>query len=421
MNKRPIAMILLVTLSGILMTASTGTADLRTESMAQDIAGAEATVSLWVSYQGRLLDPGTGQPKPDGAYTMTFSLYNVDGATTPIWIETKSVLVSGGLFSIRLGDTVPLTPGLFNGQALWVGVKIGGDPEMTPRQSITVAPYAAGLVPGAVVTDNSTTATLTVRNSGSAETTTAVYGMSGSPTGIAVGQDVGVKGDARAGYGVAGLSQYSVGGYFESTSYYGLVAKSSAPGTAAVRGINYGNGATAYGVEGLSSYGYAGFFKSNNDQLDLALGGPVGRVNSDPADENSALYLSSNQDLILKLDDDGGENGMLRVKESGGGDLATVDEAGNLTVTGNTTTNKVIYTTAHTGFFSVGGEGFVPGSNVDYVNTYNQGGACIYSGNHALVASVNLPQNATVTAFRVFFNDNSSSDILACICSAESS
>lgn len=64
-----------------------------------------------------------------------------------------------------------------------------------------------------------------------------------------------------------------------------------------------------------------------------------------------------------------------------------------------------------TQYFSVGGEAFVPGSNVAYFNTYACGGANITSGGGALVAPVHLPHGAVVTEFKVFFNDTSANDM----------
>jgi hypothetical protein len=66
-----------------------------------------------------------------------------------------------------------------------------------------------------------------------------------------------------------------------------------------------------------------------------------------------------------------------------------------------------------TGYLSVGAEAFVPGSDVPYTNTYGMGGAYIQSAvSGALVAQVHLPQGAVITEFRVYFNDNSSQDLL---------
>lgn len=73
---------------------------------------------------------------------------------------------------------------------------------------------------------------------------------------------------------------------------------------------------------------------SNNDHYDLALGGSVGRLNTDISDENSQLYLSSNADVIVKLDNDGGEDHVFRIQNSGGTSVFTVDENGNMAATG---------------------------------------------------------------------------------------
>ena len=70
-------------------------------------------------------------------------------------------------------------------------------------------------------------------------------------------------------------------------------------------------------------------------------------------------------------------------------------------------------THTHSGvqYFTVGSEGFVPGSNIDYFNTYGTGGAYIASGSGALVAPVHLPNGAVVTGFRVYYFDASAGDL----------
>jgi len=87
-----------------------------------------------------------------------------------------------------------------------------------------------------------------------------------------------------------------------------------------------------------------------------------------------------------------------------------VNAAGD-TMSGNLTVPQLIYSSPHTNYFRVGGEGFVPGSNVNYYNTYGMGGAYIVSGSGALVAPVHLPQGAVVTAFTVYFYDSSASNL----------
>jgi hypothetical protein len=94
-----------------------------------------------VNYQGVLKDSG-GNPLT-GTYSITFSLYSVSTGGTALWTETQgSVSVSNGLFSVLLGSVTPLTPSEFSGTDRWLGVTVGGDPEMTPRQRIASVPYA---------------------------------------------------------------------------------------------------------------------------------------------------------------------------------------------------------------------------------------------------------------------------------------
>jgi hypothetical protein len=107
-------------------------------SIVQD-ATASAPV---IHYQGRLLDPTTSQPKPDGSYQMSFNLYTVNSGGAPLWSETKSVTVNRGLFSVLLGESTPLNLAHFNGQELWLGVTVGADPEAQPRQRIAHVAYS---------------------------------------------------------------------------------------------------------------------------------------------------------------------------------------------------------------------------------------------------------------------------------------
>ncbi len=95
-----------------------------------------------LSYQGRLLNPATLQPQPDGAYSITFSLYNVEAGGSALWSETKKVAVNKGLFSSLLGDTKALNLADFNGQDLWLGVQVGSDEEASPRQRLAHSAYA---------------------------------------------------------------------------------------------------------------------------------------------------------------------------------------------------------------------------------------------------------------------------------------
>jgi hypothetical protein len=89
-------------------------------------------------------------------------------------------------------------------------------------------------------------------------------------------------------------------------------------------------------------------------------------------------------------------------------DLKAENIATNVTIFGIAGT---LSTQAGVQYFTIGSEGFAPGGNVDYFNTYGNGGAYIVSGIGALVAPVHLPHGAVVTEFRVYYYDNSAGNL----------
>jgi len=121
--------------------------------------GSAAPVTQSITYQGKLTN-AAGSPLT-GTYTLTFRLYNVSTGGTALDTFIQDVPADQGLFTTSL----PFNPGLYDGQALWIGVKAGADPEMTPRQEIRPVPYALNVAGGilnqilAVVTDIQTKVT----------------------------------------------------------------------------------------------------------------------------------------------------------------------------------------------------------------------------------------------------------------------
>ena len=91
-------------------------------------------------------------------------------------------------------------------------------------------------------------------------------------------------------------------------------------------------------------------------------------------------------------------------------DLLSGTVSGNV-LSGNIVVSSISYSTPRTHYYSVGGEHFQPLSNIDFASGGGCGGAYLISGSGALVAPVNLPDGATVTGFKVFFYDVSSSDM----------
>ena len=103
-------------------------------------APAFAVVPGQISYQGHLTD-GAGNPLPDDTYAITFSLYNA--SDTLLWSETQNdVLVIGGIFNVQIGqDPIGNPFPAFDGE-MFLGVKVGSDAEMEPRQALSSVPFA---------------------------------------------------------------------------------------------------------------------------------------------------------------------------------------------------------------------------------------------------------------------------------------
>lgn len=93
-----------------------------------------------INHQG-YITTDTGVPV-DGTRSMTFAIYPAPETGAALWSESQSVNVSQGIFNVYLGDVIPLPASIFTGQALYLGIKIGTDSEMTPRIRLATVPYA---------------------------------------------------------------------------------------------------------------------------------------------------------------------------------------------------------------------------------------------------------------------------------------
>ena len=105
-----------------------------------------AVVDDVVQVQGRLTNAG-GNPI-DGNVSVTASIYDVSVGGTARCSDADTVNVANGLFTMAMDFC---TASVFNGDQLWLGIKVGADAEMTPRQAIYAVPYAWALRPGAIV------------------------------------------------------------------------------------------------------------------------------------------------------------------------------------------------------------------------------------------------------------------------------
>ncbi len=103
---------------------------------------AQATITNYISFQGKLTNTD-GTNVANNSYTLVFSIYTVSSGGSAVWTESKSVTVTDGLFQTNLGDVTSLPGSVnFNSNALYLGVKVGADAEMTPRVQLTAVAQA---------------------------------------------------------------------------------------------------------------------------------------------------------------------------------------------------------------------------------------------------------------------------------------
>jgi len=176
-------------------------------------AGAQSTrraktalqVSYPVTYQGRLTD-NAGQPIANQTVNITFRLYEQSSGGTPIWAQSRAVTTDGdGLFTTVMEVDPPL--GVADLSDAWLGIQVGNDGEMTPRQRVSGAPFAFTLVPG-----NGVTGTVNL-----GDWPPAIFGV------INRGSGHGLMAHTEGlGAGLFGSSEKGFGGYFTSQEGHAL-------------------------------------------------------------------------------------------------------------------------------------------------------------------------------------------------------
>ena len=111
-----------------------------------------------ISYQGTLTD-SAGQPITDDV-DMTFRLYDAPTDGSALWEEAhtaaNAVPVQDGLFHVYLGSLTPISSTVWANSPLYVGVQVGSDAEMSPREAlgaVPVAMYALTVPNGSITTE----------------------------------------------------------------------------------------------------------------------------------------------------------------------------------------------------------------------------------------------------------------------------
>jgi hypothetical protein len=128
-RRRPRALLLIASLVALVWAIAT-------------LPAAQAQVPQLVNYQGKLTN-ADGTLVADGDYSLTFGIYTADVGGTLLWSETQTVTITNGLFHVLLGSVNPIPYTLFSQHAeTYLGIQVGSNPEMVPRERIASAPYA---------------------------------------------------------------------------------------------------------------------------------------------------------------------------------------------------------------------------------------------------------------------------------------
>lgn len=158
-----------------------------------------ASVASEIPIQGRLTN-ASGNPL-SGSYNMIFKIYDIAVGGSALCQDSLSgVTVNSGLFSVSMYCNASN----FDGRALWLGITVGADLEMTPRRQIYNVPYAMSLRPGAIISDTiGSEPLLHIENWGIGGRGLRSYAMAST----------------SANYGVVGASRSpdGFGGYFYNT------------------------------------------------------------------------------------------------------------------------------------------------------------------------------------------------------------
>ncbi|UCE18871.1 MAG: hypothetical protein JSV84_00520 [Gemmatimonadota bacterium] len=292
-----------------------------------------------LNYQGKLVDY-QGKLVHD-TLAITFSIYEDSTGGLPLWWETQpAVIIWGGVYSILLGSVTPMPDTLFKNFPVvnwfdrWLGITIGSQSEMKPRQRIAIVGHStnADMLDGfhysAVMEE--VKRLIEAMDWGRPQRTCSLYEGNCLPDCDTfrplidiyvneVGPDT-MEFDGStptfqvfndgSGDAVYGESYDGCGGHFTSTNHYGLCASGSGGGTN--DGAAYFDGDVhVTGNVGIGTEASANFLvratDGTNDRFTVSNSGRVYIKSSVTGDDNNSgsygLQLDSpDQGMLIRLD-----------------------------------------------------------------------------------------------------------------------
>ncbi|MEO7330538.1 MAG: collagen-like protein, partial [Minicystis sp.] len=218
-------------------------------------APAAAAVPSTLTEQGRLFDE-VGAPL-NTTVTITFSIYAGALGGPALWTETQIIALDEGYFSAELGSATPLPATIWDGTVRYVGIKVGADPEMSPRQSTASVPYArlaedvSGDIHPHSVSVNG--ATVIDANGSWVGPTTGLIGPAGAQGPQGPAGPTGAQGEMGSQGPMGPQGAQGLQGFQGPQGFTGSAGANGATGPQGATGLTGANGATGpQGATGLT-------------------------------------------------------------------------------------------------------------------------------------------------------------------------
>jgi hypothetical protein len=251
-----------------------------------------AGIPKMINYQGMLTGSDGKTPVNNGNYAILFSIYNTSSGGSSLWSHTYNLSVTNGLFNVTLGDSsAPIN--LAFDTTYWLGIKVGGDAELTPRIRLTSVGYAYR-------TQWSDTSNY-ARASGGGSGSPWIFRITdGSDTTITTGGRWGIARYGNTLYGNADSTHVNLGvGCFTGTNGQNYKYCTVGGGVGNAASVDY---ATVGGGKGNTASDYAatvggGYWNTASDQYATVAGGKDNMASSFYATIGGGTDNTASQDF----------------------------------------------------------------------------------------------------------------------------
>ncbi|HEX6293482.1 MAG TPA: hypothetical protein VFZ66_30150 [Herpetosiphonaceae bacterium] len=238
--------------------------------------GTFAATTRAFTYQGRLTNGGV---PANGTYDFTFILYDasVGGSQAGPIVTRNDVVVTNGLFNVTLDfGNIFVGTQYYLDIAVRPGASTGSYTQLTPRQPLTAAPYASGLVLPLDASTSTSGSAFVVDNNGSGQ---AAEFRSNSTFATIYASNSGTGGTFRADTGSSGQGS-AITGYNYGTDRYAaeLELVNSTNPRAALYARTAGNGQAIDAEVNSNTNGDAIFARTTSSSASSYAGIFVGNV-----------------------------------------------------------------------------------------------------------------------------------------------